>query len=115
MNSFHAFSGQVTHHEYCIREHPFNLKGRGGGGLWFLLDIIFFYYKNNKVLTEYFFLTVSETEFFSQANADRNVFPQQTIAPPLQVIWMFPYTVLYNNSKAKRNSSQINIVLFHEI
>ena len=38
------------------------------------------------MLTEYFFLPISETEFFFLS--------QKTIAPPPQVKWMFPY--LYN-------------------
>ena len=36
---------------------------------------LFFFYKRNKVLTEYFFLPISETEI---------------CPPPPQVKWMFP-------------------------
>ena len=54
------------------------------------------YFLRHKVLTEYFFLPISETEIFFQSKLPtENVFPQKTIAPrPLQVKWMFPYHCL---------------------
>ena len=55
-----------------VKEHPFNLR-RGGAMVFFGIkkeifhDIIFFlqkqYLLRHKVLTEYFFLPISETEF----------------------------------------------------
>ena len=59
-------------------------------------DIIFFlqnrYFLRHKVLTEYFFLPISETEFFFSIKfADSNFPPKKNIAPPFQVKWMFPY------------------------
>ena len=57
-------------------------------------DIILFllkqYFFRRKVLTEYVFLPMSETEFLSIKYADREKIPQKNIPPPgpLQVKWM---------------------------
>ena len=80
---------------FVLREHPFNLKGGGGGAMVFFgvtfffrfaaqqkfcRDIIFFlqnqYFLRHKVLlTEYFFLPISETEMFFNEICRQKCFP----------------------------------------
>ena len=64
--------------------HPFNLKV-GGGGLWFFSEskkkFSFLqkqYFLRHKLLIEYFFLPISETENVFQSNLQT----EKTIAPP---------------------------------
>ena len=87
------------------REHPFNLKG-GGGYVFFSESKYFFglrsaaefFFHNNlqhyffstkttflrhKVLTEFFFLPISETEFFFQSNLPTKNFPLKNYSPLL--------------------------------
>ena len=94
-----------------LGEHPFNLKGGGGGYGFFGVKIFlrfvaqqnffswqvittFFFYKNNiflrhEVLIEYFFLPISETDFFSSIKyADRMFFLKKPIK------WVLPYIFL---------------------
>ena len=65
-----------------FRDHPFNLKD-GGGGAWFNVEMFLFrfvahFFIRHKVLSEYFVLSMSETE---------NIFPSNFLtenAPPLK-------------------------------
>ena len=93
-----------------VRGHPFNLKRGGGGAIVFFgvqifafasehsrrkkipttcRYIIFFlqklYFLRHKVLTEYFFLSISQTEKFCQSNLQtEKKIPKKNHSPPFK-------------------------------
>ena len=80
---YHIYPSDVIE----LREHPFNLKG---GGLWFFSEL-------KKIDNRIFFSAhFTDRIFFSIKFADRIFPPKKTIAPPLQVKWMFPYELTWS-------------------
>ena len=68
-------------HESCVRDRPFNLKGGGGGGLWFFVSFRIFYSDNTRVRIVFFsdfhirlYDKNSESDYFFFLHQNQNIF-----------------------------------------
>ena len=83
---------------YVIRDRPFNLKGGGGGGVWFFVSFRIFFSDNTRVRIfcfcrakrencfqnlslGYMIKTLNQIIFFF-LHQNQNIFLEKTITPP---------------------------------